>query len=113
MANTLKSPFGAVDTSLVIAATGATAFTAINAVTVVNTLTTLTGNASITITPSSELLVGSRLYMKLKTTAVETFTFTSGIVAPVVTGVAGKTWSQGFWFDGTNFIPMGAKIQID
>jgi hypothetical protein len=53
------------------------------------------------------------LHIKVKTTATETFTFGTGIDAPTVTGVAGKTWCQSFWFDGTVFLPSGAKIQID
>ena len=110
--NVIKAPYGAADT-LTVLATGATTATITNSVTVVTALTTLTGNASLTITPSSELVVGSRLLIKVKTTGTETFTFTSGIIAPVVTGVAGKTWCQGFWYDGTQFLPEGAKIQID
>jgi hypothetical protein len=109
---TVKSPFGAADT-LTIAATGTTAATISNQETYVSSLTTLTGNATLDLTLSSELKAGARLYVKVKTTATETFTFGTGIDAPVVTGVAGKTWTQGFWYDGTIFLPMGAKIQID
>lgn len=110
--STIKAPFGAADT-LTISATGTTAATITNAVTVVSTLTTLTGNATLDLTLSSELKAGARLLIKVKTTATETFTFGTGIDAPVVTGVAGKTWCQGFWYDGTIFLPEGAKIQID
>jgi len=105
-------PFGAAD-ALVIEATGTTAATISSQLTGVVELPTLTGNATLNLTLSSELKAGAILNLKVKTTATETFTFGTGIDAPVVTGVAGKTWCQSFWFDGTIFLPMGAKIQID
>ncbi len=108
----IKAPFGA-STDLAIAATGTTAVTISDQVTSVGTLTTLTGNATLDLTLDSQLKVGAMLFIKVKTTAAETFTFGTGIDAPVVTGSAGKTWTQGFWYDGTIFLPMGAKIQID
>lgn len=110
--STIKYPYGASDT-LTIAATGTTAATITNQVTTVTSLTTLTGNATLDLTLSAELKTGAMLHIKVKTTATETFTFGTGIEGPVVTGVAGKTWTQSFWFDGTIFQPCGAKIQID
>lgn len=109
---TINKPFGSAGT-LTIAATGATAATISNDVTYVSSLPTLTGNATLNLTLSSELQAGAMLHLKVKTTATETFTFGTGIDAPVVTGVAGKTWTQSFWYDGTIFLPCGAKIQID
>ena len=53
------------------------------------------------------------MLLTVKTTSTETTTFVGAIVAPVVTGVAGKTWSQAFIYNGTNFYPCGAKIQVD
>jgi hypothetical protein len=105
-------PFGEVAT-LTIAATGTTAATISSQETVVSTLTTLTGNGTLDLTISSEVKAGAKLHIKLKTTATETFTFGTGIDAPTVTGVAGKTWTQSFFYDGTVFLPSGAKIQID
>jgi ABC-type spermidine/putrescine transport system permease subunit II len=109
---TVNNPFGAAGT-LTIAATGTTAATISNNETVVTSLTTLTGNGTLDLTLSSELRAGATLSIKVKTTGTETFTFGTGIDAPVVTGVAGKTWCQSFWYDGTIFLPCGAKIQID
>ena len=109
---TINNPFGAAGT-LTIAATGTTAATISNNETVVTSLTTLTGNATLDLTLSSELKAGAALHIKVKTTASETFTFGTGIDAPTVTGAAGKTWSQSFFYDGTVFLPCGAKIQID
>lgn len=109
---TVNSPFGAAGT-LAITATGTTAATISNQVTYVSSLPTLTGNATLDLTLSSELVAGAMLNLKVKTTATETFTFGTGIDAPTVTGVAGKTWCQSFWYDGTIFLPCGEKIQID
>ena len=109
---TTNAPYGAIGT-ITIAATGTSAVTITNYETTVDALTTLTGNATLDITVDSQVKAGAKLYLKVKTTATETFTFGTGIDAPTVTGVAGKTWCQGFWYDGTTFLPMGAKIQID
>lgn len=110
---TINHPFGAADTSLTIEATGTTAATISNQETMNIALPTLTGNATLNLTLSDELQAGAKLHLKVKTTASETFTFGTGIDAPVVTGSAGKTWCQSFWYDGTIFLPSGAKIQID
>jgi len=109
---TIKAPFGAIS-DITIAATGTTAVTISNQETANITLPTLTGNGTLDLTLSSSLKAGAKLFLKVKTTGTETFTFGTGIDAPVVTGAAGKTWTQGFWYDGTIFLPLGAKIQVD
>jgi len=108
---TIKAPFGE-SQDLTIAATGATAVTITNQVSGNQTIPTLTGNATLTVTATG-LTAGAPLSLVIKTTAEETFTFAGDIIAPVVTGVAGKTWSQSFVFNGTKFYPSGAKIQVD
>lgn len=109
---TINAPYGDAGT-LTIAATGTTAATISNQTTYVSSLTTLTGNATLDLTLSSELKAGAMLHLKVKTTATETFTFGTGIDGPTVTGAAGKTWTQSYYYDGTIFLPCGAKIQID
>lgn len=111
MASEIKFPFGDAQ-DITIAATGATAVTVID--TAYNSvIPTLTGNATLTVTAGSQLKAGARISLVVKTTATETFTFAGDIVAPLVTGVAGKTWSQSFYYNGTKFYPAGAKIQVD
>jgi hypothetical protein len=110
---TIKEPFGAADTSPVINATGTTTLNITNTVTVVRTLTTLTGNATLDLVISPEVREGALIHLKVRTTAVETFTFGAGIDSVVVTGVAGKTWTQSFYYDGTVFLPCGTRTQID
>ena len=107
----LKSPF-APSSDVTIAATGATALT-INVNSANQTIPTLSGNATLTVTAGSEIVVGTTLELVIKTAAAQTFTFAGDIVAPVVTGVTAKTWSQGFKYNGTKFYPVGAKIQVD
>jgi len=108
---TIKPPFG-VKQDVTIAVTGATAVTiskdAYNSV-----IPTLTGNATLTVTADSTLEAGAIFSLVVKTTASETFTFAGDIFAPVVTGAAGKTWAQSFVYNGTDFYPAGAKIQVD
>ena len=111
MANVIKKPFGAAQ-DVTIAVTGATAVT-INKGAVNTVIPTLTGNATLTVTAHADLEVGTALNLVVKTAASETFTFAGDIVAPVVTGSAGKTWAQGFVYNGTSFYPSGAKIQVD
>jgi len=108
---TIKAPFGE-SQNITIAATGATAVTITNHDSGNQTIPTLTGNATLTVTATG-VLAGALLSLRIKTTATETFTFAGAIIAQVVTGVAGKTWSQSFVFNGTNFYPAGAKIQVD
>lgn len=112
MAIEIGYPFGSAAT-LTISATGTTAATITEHETYVSSLPTLTGNATLELTVSSQVKPGAKLHLKVKTTATETFTFGTAIDGPVVTGVAGKTWCQSFWYDGTTFLPCGAKIQID
>lgn len=79
----------------------------------VSSVPTLTANTTVSVTVGTGLRAGAHFMLTVKTTSTETTTFTGAIVAPVVTGGAGKTWSQGFIYNGTNFYPMGAKIQVD
>lgn len=110
--NTINGPSGD-NQDITIAVTGATDVTISNQISMNETIPTLTGNATLTVTKGSELRAGAVMNLVIKTTASETFTFAGDIVAPVVTGAAGKTWSQAFVFNGTKFYPAGAKIQVD
>jgi hypothetical protein len=108
---TIKHPFGDIQ-NVTIAATGATAVT-INKTAYNSVIPELSGNATLTITAGADLRVGDMLHLAIKTAGTQTFTFAGDATAPVVTGVAGKTWTQSLVFNGAKFLPMGAKIQID
>lgn len=111
-AQSYKFPF-ANSSAITIAASGTTAVSVVNNMNHVASIPTLTANATFSVSASSQLKAGAMIMLAVKTTSTETTTFTGNIVAPVVTGVAGKTWSQSFIFNGTNFYPCGAKIQVD
>lgn len=111
-AQTYKFPTGS-STALTVAAGGTTAITVVNNMNHVASIPTLTANAVFSVTASSQLKAGAIILLTVKTTSTETTTFAGSIVAPVVTGAVGKTWSQAYLYNGTNFYPMGAKIQVD
>jgi hypothetical protein len=111
-AQTYKWPNGS-SSALTVAVAGTTALTISNNMNHVASIPTLTANITLSVTASSVLKAGSVMMVAIKTTSTETTTFAGDIVAPVVTGSAGKTWSQSFVFNGTKFYPAGAKIQVD
>jgi hypothetical protein len=108
----INHPFGAVATSTIAAATTTAAITIAAQETIITT-ETMTGNCTLNLTVSAEVKAGAKLFLILKTNGTETFTFGTAIEGPVITGAAGKTATQGFVYNGTNFYPMGAKIQVD
>ena len=109
---TINAPYGAAEIITIVAAgTGGTA-TINNQITIINT-ETLTSNAAIALTKGAELKAGAIIHLVAKTNGTETITFSVDIVAPVITGSAGKTVSQSFIYNGTKFYPAGAKIQVD
>ena len=109
----IRGPFGKLQ-DLALAATGATAITIVKDA-ITKTTQTLTGAATLTVTADSELEEGAKIYLSVKATATEVLTFAGDIVAPVITGVAGKTMTQGFYFNAVagKFYPLGASVQID
>lgn len=75
---------------------------------------TLTGDTTLNLTITLQLKVGSTLLVKVPATAnADDLTFGTGIDAPAIVGVAGKTKTQGFEYDGQTFVPVGAVVQID
>ena len=110
---TIKYPTGSAET-LTLSATGAQALTINNSVTVIDGVTnSATGNRTINLTVNGEIKAGAKILVKVKTTGTQTTTFGTGFTAPVITGVAGKTFTQGFSYDGTTFYPDGTAVQVD
>lgn len=113
-AQSVKWPAGAAtDMTSITAAGGTVAVTITNQMTYMGTIPTLTANATLSVTAPSYLKPGAILLVAVKTNGSETFTFAGALAAPTVTGSAGKTWTQGYIYNGTKFYPMGAKIQVD
>jgi hypothetical protein len=109
---TPKWPMGAA-TAVSLNAGATNNITVGNGLSYVGSIPTLTASTTISVTTGTPVKAGAILHLVIKTNATETTTFTGAIVAPVVTGVAGKTWSQTFIYNGTKFYPSGAKIQVD
>ena len=109
----IKYPFGLAD-SKTLSATGAQAITIDDNLTIIDGVTTeATGNRTINLTIDAELKAGARILLKSKTNSTETTIFGTGISSVTITGVAGKTKTQGFTYDGSNFLPEGTSVQID
>lgn len=109
----IKSPFGAAEV-IALTATGTQAVTITNQVTILDGATTqATGNRTVNLTINEFVTKGAIIVAKLKTAATQTTTFNSGITGPVMTGVAGKTKTALFVYDGSAFIQAGAEVQID
>lgn len=106
-------PSGRATNISITAAGGTQSYTISNNMNYVGTVPTLTANLTVSVTASSQLKAGAQILLTIKTNGSETTTFSGSIVGPVVTGSAGKTWSQAFLYNGTNFYPQGAKIQVD
>ena len=109
----IKHPVGLAD-SFEMTATGAQAVTIIDDYTLIDGVTVeATSGRTLDLIVTSDIGAGARLTIKHKTNAAETLTFGTAITAPVLIGVAGKTYTQSFTYDGTNFLADGAALQDD
>lgn len=108
----LNYPFGAAQ-GFTCAASGTVAVTISNQMSYVSAVPTLTAATTLSLTASSSLKAGAICLVTVKTTSTEVTTLAGSVIAPAVTGVSGKTWSQAYLYNGTNFYPCGAKIQVD
>ena len=108
----INYPFGAAQ-GFTCATSGTVAVTISNQMAYVSAVPTLTAAATISLTAASSLKAGAMVLLTVKTTSTEVTTLGGSVLAPAVTGVVGKTWSQAYLYNGTNFYPCGAKIQVD
>jgi hypothetical protein len=109
----VRFPFAAAKVEA-LSATGAQAIAVVDTLTIIDGVSVeATGNRTINLTIDSEVIVGALLLVKSKTNGTETTIFGTGITAPTITGVAGKTKDQLFIYDGSAFVAAGAEIQID
>ena len=99
--------------SIALTATGAQAITVDKDAVIDGVTTQATGNRTLDLTFSDNLPAGTRLLVKSKTSGTQETIFGTGITASTITGVAGKTFTQEFVFDGVGFVPAGASVQID
>ncbi len=109
----INHPFGLAG-SKALTATGAQAITIDSNVVIIDGATVeATASRTIDLTIDSEIKAGAKVFVKSKTNATETTVFGTLITAPTITGVAGKTKTQSFTYDGSAFLPDGLSVQID
>lgn len=109
----LKWPFGLGD-SVTLTAAGAQALAIDDNLVIIDGVTVeATSDRTLDLTINSEIKLGAMILVKSKTNGTQDTIFGTGITAPTITGVAGKTFTQGFKFDGTTFLPEGLSVQID
>ncbi len=109
----IRHPFGEAD-SKVLTATGTQELTIDDDFTVINGVTVQgTGNRTLDLTVNPEVKAGAKILIKAKTVGTQTTIMGTGIDGPDIVGVAGKTKTQGFTYDGNVFLPDGASVQID
>ena len=100
--------------AIALTATGAQAVTVRSRFTEIDGVTNqASGNRTIDLTINASTPKGAQLLVKVKTAGTQTTTFGTGIDAPVITGEAGKTFTQLFVYNGTIFLPAGAAVKID
>jgi hypothetical protein len=107
----ISYPFGAAQTFT--AAASGTVNVTINNQMAIMTAPTLTAAATLSFTAANSLKAGATLLVTVKTTSTEVTTFAGAVVSPTVAGVDGKTWTQGFIYNGSKFYPVGTKQQVD
>jgi hypothetical protein len=109
----IKHPFGPAK-SVALTATGAQAITIADQFTIIDGVTVeATGNRTINLTIDDQVEAGAVILLQSKTNGTETTVLGTNITAPTITGVAGKTHTQLFVYNGTAFVASGADQQID
>jgi hypothetical protein len=107
-------PVGPGGQGAALGATGTQAVTINDNLFVIDGVTTqATGNRTINLTIDSKVKVGAILVVRTKTAGTETTTYGTGLSAPVLTGVVGRTFSQAFIYTGTVFTAAGTAVQVD
>lgn len=77
-------------------------------------LGTLAAAATLNVTVGASVPVGAILVVKAKSDATaRDITLGTKLTGPAIAGVISKTKTASFIFDGTNFVAMGAAVQID
>jgi len=109
----VRYPWGAA-TSEQMTASGNQDIEIVNTLTIIDGVSTIaTGNRTLNLTAVSDLPVGSMVTVKHKTTGTESLIAGTGIAGPAIVGVAGKTIVVQLMYDGSKFIHVSPKNQID
>jgi hypothetical protein len=65
------------------------------------------------LTISSAVTPGAQLYIEAPADSIRTLTLGTGFKALPIIGVANKTKTQGFIYNGSTFVPIGASVQVN
>ncbi len=110
---TVKHPFGDA-TVVALTAAGDQAIVIGNDLTVVDGVTVeATADRTLNLSVSAGVSIGARLLVKTKTNAAEDTIYGTLITSVNLAGVAGKTFTQEYTWDGIAFVPQGEAEQID
>lgn len=113
MEKIVKWPFGEAST-VQLSASGNQEIEINNELTIIDGVSTqATDDRTLNLTISEDVGVGAMIMVKAKTSATQATIFGNGMTGPSLTGVAGKTKTALFVFDGTSFVMAGADVQID
>jgi len=97
-----------------LTASGAQAITISEQVTYLDGVTVeATNDRTLNLTISDEVKAGAMIYLSSKTNGTEGTIFGTGFTAPTITGEAGKTFTQAFFYNGTVFLPVGNYVKVD
>jgi hypothetical protein len=114
MANAIKYPFGPVDASVVLSATGTQAISIVNQYTIIDGVTNqASGNRTLNLTIDASVTAGAKIFLKSATAGTQTTIAGTGFTFPTITGVAGKTFTQEYVYDGSTFYPTGTAVQVN
>lgn len=109
----VKWPFGEAST-VALSVSGTQAVTIQNELTILDGVSVQASAArTINLTIEESVGVGAKILVKSKTAGTEATNFGTNMKGKALVGVAGKTKTATFIYDGTNFVESGADVQID
>lgn len=102
-------------TTVALTATGNQTIAIRNNVTIIDGVTTAGTNArTLILSIDAHLMSGAHILVKTKNiSTTRTTVFSTGFTAPTITADSNKTYTQGFIYDGTVFLPCGTSIKIN
>ena len=111
--STVKAPFGE-SPVLELTATGDQNLTILAGGTIIDGVTVIaTGNRTLNLTAGDGVVKGDRVLIQVATTATETTIFGTGVTGATITGVAGTTFTNELYYDGTEFKQLNTPVQIN
>lgn len=112
MATKAKYPYGPATVEVLTAADTTQAFVIENNLTVIDGFTNeATANRTINLASIDESVdIGAKIIVQSKTNGTETTVFGTSITGITITGVAGKTITKSFTYNGTAFLADGEQV---